>query len=122
MRLVAIDEFDCYLNGVLLSQDTTRTDAWQQAKRLNVLGKLREGKNVIALYVKNTLNMGYGVFPYLHYIAAGYEYMAQLPDSLSPMDPKLVAENTYAFPVIKNFQEVKQAMPHISGRNDDRKK
>ena len=118
----AIDQFDLYLNGALLPQDTSSKDTWYHAQQWNLVGKLREGKNVIALFVRNGFTMGYGAFPYLSYSINGYEYVPQLPGALAPMDPKLASEKVYNFPAIKNFQALKQSAAAQTGRNDERKK
>jgi len=100
---VAIDQAEAYLNGKLLPPDTALSITWNRAQKWELAGKMREGKNVVALAVSNNIKMGYGVFPYLSYTSEGYDYAPQPPGASSPMDPDLVSEDKYVFPVVKNF-------------------
>jgi tetratricopeptide (TPR) repeat protein len=103
-----IDKYEAYLNGNRLAPDTTLSAVWNQAKKWDLTGKMREGKNVLALWAQNTINVGYGVFPYLTYSAAGADYLAQPPGAAAAMDPALIAEGKFAFPEIKNFSVSRQ--------------
>lgn len=122
MHLAAIDQFQLYLNGADLPVDTPKALAWHQAQKVDLMGKIREGKNVIALCANNNLSLAYGVFPYLRYTVTGFDYVPQLPGEKGPRDPKEVAESAYAFPVLKNFQTLKQSLNGKPGRTDERKK
>ncbi len=122
IHIAAIDQYELYVNGNPVPGDTAKTAAWHRAHKADLMGKIREGKNVIALFVRNNLSLGYGVFPYVRYLVAGYDYVPQLPDEKEPLDPKTAAEGVYAFPVIKNFQALKPSSTNKAGRNDERKK
>ena len=67
------------------------------------MGKMREGKNVLAVYVKNNIRMGYGFMPLLSYTVSTNEFLPQPPQSTAPLDPKQTAEGIYQFPAITNF-------------------
>ena len=88
--------------------DPVSEESYARSAARELTGKMREGKNVLALWVRNAINLGYGVFPYLSYSAAGADYLPQPPGAASAMDPALVAEGKYAFPAIKNFSVSRQ--------------
>jgi TolA-binding protein len=119
-QCAAIDQFEIYLNGMLLSPGTA-TAEWYKAQEWNFAGKIREGKNVLAIAVKNNIGLGYGVFPCLKYTVIGYDYVPQLPGAQSTMDPRLASGSAYSFPIIKNFQTLKQPTANKSGRNNEKK-
>jgi tetratricopeptide (TPR) repeat protein len=121
LQCAAIDQFDVYLNGALLSPGAGAGAEWFKAQEWNLMGKIREGKNVIAIVAINNIGLGCGIFPLLKYSVIGYDYMPQLPGAASPMDPKLVAGNVYSFPIIKNFELVKQPAVSKPGRNNEKK-
>jgi hypothetical protein len=105
--LSAIDQFNAYLNGDSLFQDTCATLNWNHPHKWNLLGKIREGKNVLALFVKNSGLSEYGVFPYLAFTVTTREFLPQLPDAAAPTTLKAVSETAYDFPSIKNFPSIK---------------
>jgi hypothetical protein len=115
---VAIDQVDAYLNSNLLPQDSAvaASPSWNKAHVWDLQGKIRSGKNVIALAVKNNIKMAYGVFPYLVYTSTTNDYLPQPPGSPAPLDTKLVAEGTYVFPSIRNFPETKAHMKKMTGK------
>jgi hypothetical protein len=110
LYLAAIDQMNLYLNGNLLPQDSAASAVWNKANQWDLQGKIRAGKNVLALAVKNNIRMAYGVLPYLVYTSITNDYVPQPPGSPTPLDPKQVAEGTYVFPSIKNFPETKAHM------------
>jgi tetratricopeptide (TPR) repeat protein len=98
-----IDECAVYLNEKPLAPSPADTLQWTKAKKWDCMGKLREGKNVLAVFVKNNVKTEYGFMPYLSYTVSTFEYLPQPPGTTSPLDPKKVAEGTYVFPAIANF-------------------
>jgi hypothetical protein len=67
------------------------------------MGKLREGKNVLAVYV-NAAGLGaYGLMPYCSYTVMANHFLPQPPGCAAPLDPRQVSESVYVFPVITNF-------------------
>jgi hypothetical protein len=116
LYLMAIDQVDAYLNGILLPRDSAMSASWNKACMWDLQGKIRSGKNVIALAVKNNIKMAYGVFPYLVYTSTTNDYLPQPPGSPAPLDTKLVAEGTYVFPSIRNFPETKAHMKKTAGK------
>ena len=105
LYLAAIDQADVYLNGALLPSDTAASAIWNKAHAWDLQGKMRAGKNVIALAGKNNIKMGYGVYANMMYTAMADEYVPQPPGSLAPLEIKSVAQGVYVFPTIKNFLE-----------------
>jgi hypothetical protein len=103
LYLAAIGQVTAYLNGNFLEPDTAQSTSWNRAKKWDLVGKMREGKNVIALRVTTTTPTDYGVFPYVSYISEGSDYVPQPPGASLPMDPSLITEEKYQFPSIKNF-------------------
>ena len=101
--LVGIDECTVFLNEKPLTVAPGDTLEWTKAKKWDLMGKLRDGKNVLAVYVKNNIRMGFGFMPYCTYTVSTNDFLPQPPGSTEPLDPKLVAEGAYAFPAIANF-------------------
>ncbi|HEX7511135.1 MAG TPA: tetratricopeptide repeat protein [Chitinivibrionales bacterium] len=104
----AIDQAEVFLNGKSLPQDTALSITWNKAQKWDLVGKLREGKNVIAVVIQNNIKMGYGLLPYLTYSVIGYDYLPQPPGAGAPMEPALISEEKYRFPPIKNFPAFKR--------------
>jgi TolA-binding protein len=101
--VLAIDDYSVYFNEKPLPPQPGDTSDWTKAKSWTLMGKIREGKNVLAIYVKNNIRMGYGLMPLLTYTVSTSEFLPQPPQSIAPLDPKLTAEGTYQFPIIANF-------------------
>jgi hypothetical protein len=116
LYLALIDQADVYLNGNILAQDSAASTSWNTARAWDLQGKIRSGKNVFALAVKNSVKTAYGVFPYFSYTYTSNEYVPQPPGSAAPLDPKLFAEGTYTFPSIKNFPETKTHVKKAEGK------
>lgn len=98
--LAGIDECNVFVNEKALPPDTSD---WTKAKKWDLMGKLRDGKNVLAVRVKNNIRLGFGFMPYCTYAVSTNEFLPQPPGSASPLDPKLVAEGAYSFPTVANF-------------------
>jgi TolA-binding protein len=101
--LVGIDEYNVYLNEKPLMPAAGDTADWTKAKQWDLIGKLRDGKNVLAVFVRNNIRMGYGLLPLLSYTVSTNAFLPQPPQSTTPLDPRLVAEGVYQFPAITNF-------------------
>ncbi len=99
----AVDECLLYLNGKQLPLDTSAIYEWHKARVVPVGGQLREGKNVLAVCVKNNVHRGYGLYPLLEFPAIEYEYQAIPPGTTSALPTALVANAVYQFTPIKNF-------------------
>jgi tetratricopeptide (TPR) repeat protein len=109
--LLGIDEYAVYFNEKPLLPEAGDTLDWTKAKTWNLMGRMREGKNVLAVYVKNNIRMGYGLMPQLSYTVSANEFLPQPPQAASPLDPKQVAEGVYQFPAITNFPLPSAAVP-----------
>ncbi len=103
MWLAGVDECAVWLNGKMLSPSPGDTLDWTKVKTWDLMGKLREGKNVLAVLVRNNIRMGFGFMPYCSYTVSATDFVPQPPGATEPLDPKLVAENTFVFPAIPNF-------------------
>jgi hypothetical protein len=101
--LAGIDEYTVFLNEKPLAPAAGDTADWTKAKQWNLVGKMRDGKNVLAVFVKNNIHMGYGLMPVLSYTVSTYAFLPQAPQTTAPLDPKQVAEGVYQFPAIVNF-------------------
>jgi len=99
----AVDDYTVYCNEKQLVVDAKDTSDWTKAKKWDLIGKLREGKNVLAIYVKNNIKLGFGCMPSLTYSVLTNAYVPKPPQSTVPLDPKQVSEGAYQFPVIANF-------------------
>ncbi len=99
----AVDDYKVFCNEKQLIVDEKDTTDWTKAKKWNLMGKLREGKNVLAVYVKNNIKLGNGCMPYLSYSVVTSMYVPQPPKATAPLDPKQVSEGIYQFPTIANF-------------------
>jgi TolA-binding protein len=105
LRVAAIDSYAVCLNGQALPVDSTQMSSWRKVRIWDLAGKLRDGKNVLAISVRNSSHAGYGVFPVLSMKTTEYEYIPQPPGSDSPLDPKEIADGSFKFFFIKNFSE-----------------
>jgi len=103
LSVAAIDEYTVYFNEKQLMPSIGDTMDWTKAKQWNLMGKIRDGKNVLAVYVKNKIRMGCGLIPALSYTVSTNAFVPQPPQSASPLDPKLATEAVYQFPPIANF-------------------
>lgn len=103
LTLTAINSFTVYLNGHQLSNDTSSQQQWTEARTWDLTGKLRKGKNILAVYVRNNTTLGYGLYPYLAYTVTDYDYLPKFPGMEDIIDKKEISEDTYVFPTIQNF-------------------
>jgi len=86
---------------ILTSEDTI---SWNKSKKWDVTGIIRNGKNVIAIYIINNNKNDYGIIPIVNYSVITNEYLPMPPNASSALDPKQVAEGVYLFPKIINFE------------------
>jgi hypothetical protein len=105
----AIDEYHVFLNEKQLVPITPDTLDWAHAQDWDLLGKLRDGKNVLAVFVRNNIRLGFGCMPYLTYTVAANSYVPQPPGIAAPLDAVKVTEGAWEFPAIDNFTLTKQS-------------
>lgn len=103
LYLVAIDDYSVSLNGKMLVRDSVSVIKWNKADFWDLAGKMRQGKNVLAIEAINNIRSGYGVFPLIVMKVPLNEYLPRFPGAKDVVDKKLVSEDTYSFPYIKNF-------------------
>jgi TolA-binding protein len=100
--VAALGECGVFLNEKRLTTSTDAVD-WTKGQKWDLMGKLREGKNVLAVYV-NAAGLGaYGLMPYCSYTVLANDFLPQPPGCAAPLDPRQVSESAYVFPVITNF-------------------
>jgi TolA-binding protein len=102
LTLAAINKYTVYLNENRLPNDKD-SQKWNNAQSWDLSGKLRKGKNVLAIYVTNDTVIGYGLYPYLSFTITDYDYLPKFPGAEEILDKKDITEDTYMFPGIKNF-------------------
>jgi TolA-binding protein len=101
-------QMEIFFNGFKLTADTSQALISGNAVPFNLSGKMREGKNVIALCVFSGNGNLYGIYPYITYTTTGYDYLPQPPGFTEPLTASVAAEGNYVFPAMKNFHEVKR--------------
>jgi len=100
----AISGYSIFLNGKELTRATDTAMQWHTANSWDLAGRLRAGKNTLAVAVSNPNPQGpFGLMPYLFIKTIEYEHMPVFPGSDEPIDKKIVAEGNWVFPYIKNF-------------------
>ena len=92
-----------YLNGTAVEGDSTVSGPWTRTRTWNVMGRLREGKNVIAVRAEGGAAGGDGVFPYLTVMVPQADYVPKPPGFDVPLAAEDVAVDVYKFPFVKNF-------------------
>lgn len=115
LYVAATGHFDVYLNGAPLPDNDTVRGQWTEARQWDLLGKLRNGKNVLAIRARAAADTAFGVFPFVRLMVAKAEYLPQPPGFDQPFSREVVAEGTYQFPFIKNFSSV---MTNARGNED----
>jgi TolA-binding protein len=90
-----------FCNGIPVSPDSisaaTQTGSW------NLMGKLRTGKNAIAIKVSTTGSSPGTIYPMLVLRISRMSFAAQPPGQDTMLSEKEVRSDVYKFPVIKNF-------------------
>jgi hypothetical protein len=100
----AVSDFSAFLNGSPLQDTADSTSDWHRARKWNLVGKLRHGKNVLAARVWAASDAGpCGLMPYLSLTVTAYDYLPVFPGTDVPLDPSIVKEGNWVFPYIKNF-------------------
>ncbi len=107
LHFTSTGNYTVYINEIKLVIDSTNSLQWDQAISWDLKGKLRKGKNVIALEVSNNNQSFYGIFPYLMYTITSYKYLPKLPNTDFILEEKDISEEVYVFPYIKNFSPKK---------------
>ncbi|MDD5674229.1 MAG: tetratricopeptide repeat protein [Chitinivibrionales bacterium] len=93
-----------FVNGEMIAADTAAARGEPLPVRKAALaGKLREGKNVVALSVVKDAGAAYGCWPLLVYSSQEAFYAPRLPGRGAPLDSAGSAGN-YVFPKIQNFE------------------
>jgi tetratricopeptide (TPR) repeat protein len=92
-----------FLNGQVLGADSMRTGS-AKAQSWDLLGVIREGKNVVAAQVSRQDSAAYGLLPFMHLLVTHNEYLPQPPGWAAPMALADASVPRYAFPVIENFR------------------
>jgi tetratricopeptide (TPR) repeat protein len=103
LYIFAVDEYEVYLNGTLLPLDTGAALPANSAVKWNISGKIRDGKNVIAVRVMNMTGRAWAFMPYAKLMVTQDEFLPRPPGFEHPFELKDVADGTYQFPFIKNF-------------------
>jgi hypothetical protein len=101
--LTAIDSFDVYLNNEKLVLNPDSIFQWNRVQSWDLLGKIRPGKNVLAVVVINKSQIEYGLFPVLLLKITKNDYLPSFPNTEEILDKKRISEESYTFPYIKNF-------------------
>lgn len=98
-----------FINGELLMSDTSASMGFE-ARSWDLLGKIRKGKNVIAIQAESRSNDDNGIFPLLLMSIRTTVSVPKPPDYEEPLSSEQVTEDVYKFPFIKNFSpEQKEA-------------
>ena len=108
LTIAAIDDYEIFINDVKVAKDSSNLGMWQKANSYNLDGKLRKGKNCLAIKVTNTLHMGYGLLPRLKMQVIVDTYLPKFPTSDTTVDKKSLSSERYTFPSIKNFSPIKK--------------
>ena len=106
----AVDDYTIYFNGTELPQDTGEARPWNRAGQWDLMGKVRAGKNVLAMLVKNRLKIGAGAYVHLETTISSFDFFPATPQNGSPLQSLAVAAGNYLFPVIKNFVDAPKAV------------
>lgn len=93
---------EVYFNGDLLARDTSLTLA-AKALSWDLMGKIRKGKNVIAIRAISRDETSNGVFPLLLMSVGTKVSLPKPPGFNKPLAAEEVREDVYKFPSIKNF-------------------
>lgn len=102
--VAAIGLYDVYINGTHLAADTTQQlSAIHRASHWDIMGVLRDGRNVVAISVRRTSLEGAGVYPLLSLMVKRTEYVPKPPGFEVPLAVDDVSKENYAFPSVPNF-------------------
>ena len=101
--LAAIDNYTVFINEEKLPIDSAAFTQWNVAQSWDLTKKVRRGKNVLSVDVRNNNGVDYGLFPYLKLKVTSYDYLPKFPNTEEALDKKSVSENFWTFPHIENF-------------------
>ena len=101
--LAAIDNYTVFVNEEKLPIDSAAFTHWNIAQSWDLTKKIRRGKNVLAVEVRNNKGVDFGLFPYLKLKVTAYDYLPKFPNTEEALDKKSVSENFWIFPHIENF-------------------
>ena len=102
LHVAAKGSVEIFLNGHLLAVDTTSGLA-KSAHSWDLMGKIRNGKNVLAVKVESKNDTDYGFYPLVVMNIGTQIPLPKPPGSKKPLLPEEVKIDTYKFPYIKNF-------------------
>ena len=105
LSMAAVDSYAVYLNGTELPVDSLHRASWKKTRFWDLNGKIRDGKNVLAVAVRNRSGAAWGMFPELRMKTIDYEYVAQPPGADAPLDAGEIADGVFKFLYIKNFSD-----------------
>lgn len=102
LSLAAAEHFQVFFNGDTLTTESLLPMPWHMASSWDLVGKLRQGKNILAVRVWGD-GSAKGLLPHLRISVTAYDYLPQFPGTDAPVAIEQLSEDTYAFPFIKNF-------------------
>jgi len=102
LYLAAQGTVSIYLNAERLLPDTALTFT-SGAVKINLLGKLRRGRNLVAIGVVPQDMSGYGIYPLILLSSGTDVALPQPPGYDAPMAVQDAAVDKYVFPEIRNF-------------------
>jgi hypothetical protein len=91
------------LNGMPLPADSGT--ALGKVVMWDLIGKLRAGKNVLAIQAAMPQTPPAAVYPLIELKISTQVYFAKPPGSAAPLPPEQVRQDVYQFPYIKNFSQ-----------------
>jgi tetratricopeptide (TPR) repeat protein len=100
--LASSDSCAVSLNGDPLHADTAAIAPYALFEK-NLTGRLRQGKNVLAIAVSDNGDSIGAVLPYASIRVAATEYLPVFPGAEEPLAPDIVAEGNWSFPRMRNF-------------------
>jgi TolA-binding protein len=101
LYLAAAGTFSAYVNGQPLAADSGT--ALAKVTMWDLMGKLKAGKNIIAVSVASASAAQVLLYPLIEMKVAHTEYAAKPPLADKPLTSEQVRPDTYKFPLIKNF-------------------
>jgi tetratricopeptide (TPR) repeat protein len=101
--VAAADTFSAYINGDPLVRPDSVHAAWTTTRGWNLKGKIRQGKNVIAIDVTNRFKKAYGLYASVTLTVTANQFLPKFPFTDDPVDKEIVSEEQWVFPRISNF-------------------
>ncbi len=95
--------FTIYINGVLLTIDSSKTSP-VPVRKYDLMGKVRSGKNVIAIKTESVQADLYGIKPMILFTIGTNLSHPKPPGYSTPLSLEEVRIDKYTFPLINNFE------------------